>query len=74
MKWDVKLKDKIEYFDPSLSYEITKYIPINQNESLDFDPKPFTEAGQIKIKTGKYEQKQIHFLENIILQIWCIKK
>lgn len=56
MKWDVRLKDKIEYFDPKLSYEITKYIPINEKESLDFDPKPFTEVGQVKIKTGKYCQ------------------
>lgn len=38
IKWDVKIGDHIEYFDPYLSYEITGYRPINDTEGLDFDP------------------------------------
>ena len=30
--WDIKKEDKIDYFDPELSYEITGYRPINQTK------------------------------------------
>lgn len=43
-KWDVTLKDPIEYFDPTLSYELTGYRPITKTEGLDFNPKDFTQA------------------------------
>ena len=42
--WDVKADEKIEYFDPELSYELTGYRPITMTEGLDFDPEPFREA------------------------------
>jgi glutamyl-tRNA reductase len=28
--WDVKKEDKVEYFDPNLSYELTGYRPISK--------------------------------------------
>jgi hypothetical protein len=38
-------KDEIvEYFDPTLSYEITGYRPITETEGLDFNPELFTKA------------------------------
>lgn len=52
--WDVKIGDPIEYFDPTLSYELTGYRPINETEGLDFDPKPFTVAADTYRETGKY--------------------
>lgn len=54
INWDVKLGKKIEYFDPILSYEITKYRPINMTQGLDFDMEPFIEVGRTKEKTGRY--------------------
>ena len=54
MKWDIKKDEKIEYFDPELSYEITHYRPINETSGLDFDLKPFVLVGDVKKKTGKY--------------------
>ena len=42
--WDVKKEDKIEYFDPELSYELTGYRPITKTKGLDFDPNWFTET------------------------------
>lgn len=35
-----------DFFDPALSYEITKYRPITQTQGLEFDPEPFTEIGR----------------------------
>ena len=52
--WDVKIGDPIEYFDPTLSYELTGYRPITETEGLDFDPKPFTVAADTYRQTGKY--------------------
>ena len=54
--WDVKISDgRIEYFDPTLSYEATGYRPIDDINGLDFDPRWFTkEAADIKERTGKY--------------------
>ena len=54
MKWDVKKEDKIEFFDPTLSYEITGYIPINDKSGLDFDPDWFRKSAMNKLKTGSY--------------------
>jgi hypothetical protein len=53
-KWDVKIGDKVDYFDPELSYEHTGYIPINMSQGLDFDSAPFTEVGRKKDDTGRY--------------------
>lgn len=52
--WDVPLGEKIEYFDPTLSYELTGYRPITMTEGLDFDPKKFTEAADSYRKNGRY--------------------
>ena len=54
MEWDVKIGDEITYFDPRLSYEITKYRPINDVSGLDFDPDWFREDAITKVTTGKY--------------------
>ena len=54
MEWDVKIGDPIEYFDPNLSYEITKYRPINKTQGLDFNPDWFREDALAKMSTGKY--------------------
>ena len=52
--WDFGQKDEFEFFDPRCSYFLTKYRPITETQGLDFDPAPFVEVGQIKIKTGRY--------------------
>ena len=52
--WDVKKEDKIEVFDPNLSYEITGYRPISKTQGLDFDPEWFVETRKQFEKTGKY--------------------
>lgn len=52
--WDVKRGDKIEVFDPTLSYEITGYRPIDETHGLDFNPDWFTETREVYKKTGKY--------------------
>lgn len=52
--WDVKKGDRIEYFDPTLSYEITGYRPIDDKNGLDFNPDWFTETRDIYKKTGHY--------------------
>ena len=54
INWDVKLGDPIEYFDPSLSYELTHYRPINATEGLDFNPDWFREDAISKLKNHKY--------------------
>ena len=54
IKWDVPIDQFIEYFDPVLSYELTKYRPIDEERGLDFDPAWFTEARDTKLATGKY--------------------
>lgn len=53
-EWDVKIGDQIEYFDSSLSYELTGYKPITETKSLDFDPSWFTEARDTFNRTGHY--------------------
>lgn len=44
LEWDVRIGDPIEFFDPTLSYELTGYRPITKDRGLDFDPKLFTVA------------------------------
>ena len=53
-RWDVPLDTPIEYFDPSLSYELTGYRPINKTQGLDFKPEWFTVARDTKKQTGHY--------------------
>lgn len=53
-EWDVKIGDKIEYFDPTLSYELTGYRPITKDRGLDFDPKDFTKAAEHYRQFGRY--------------------
>ena len=58
IKWDFGPNDKIEYFDSTKSYYITKYRPINDTEGLDFDPDWFREDAIHKLKTGNYSGLQ----------------
>ena len=55
-EWDVKIGDPINFFDSTLSYEITGYKPIDGKHGLDFNPKWFTEAADTKKRTGHYCQ------------------
>lgn len=52
--WDITKDIKIECFDPTLSYELTGYRPIDETHGLDFDPSWFTEVRETFLKTGKY--------------------
>lgn len=52
--WDVRNEDKIEYFDPELSYELTGYRPITKTKGLDFNPEWFTETREYYKQHGKY--------------------
>lgn len=54
IKWDVTKDQKIDFFDPNLSYELTGYRPITQTEGLDFKPEWFTEARDTYKRTGHY--------------------
>ena len=54
--WDVKIGDKIEFFDPLLSYEVSHYRPITMTQGLDFDPKWFTKAADGYNTHGSYTQ------------------
>lgn len=54
--WDYKLGDSIDFFDTTLSYELTGYRPINDKEGLDFDPSWFTEARETFLRTNHYCQ------------------
>lgn len=51
-EWDVKLDDKIHFFNPNLSYELSKYRPISMTQGLDFDPAPFQEVYRHKLEFG----------------------
>lgn len=52
--WDVPINQEIEYFDPTLSYELTKYRPVDETRGLDFNPEWFQQAKRVKLETGKY--------------------
>lgn len=54
IKWDVTKDQKIDFFDPNLSYELTGYRPITQTKGLDFKPEWFTEARDTYKRTGHY--------------------
>ena len=54
IKWDVTKDQKIDFFDPNLSYELTGYRPITQTKGLDFKPEWFTEARDAYKRTGHY--------------------
>lgn len=53
-EWDIPLGETIEYFDPTLSYELSGYKPIDETRGLDFDIEWFIQARRIKESTGKY--------------------
>lgn len=55
-EWDVPISQNIEYFDSTLSYELTGYKPINATKGLDFNPDWFTEARDTYNRTGHYTQ------------------
>lgn len=55
-KWDVPIGTPIEFFDANLSYELTGYRPINKYQSLDFNPKWFTEVRDTFNRTGHYTE------------------
>ena len=52
--WDVPINQEITCFDPTLSYEITGYRPIDETHSLDFNPDWFTEVREVFKRTGRY--------------------
>lgn len=52
--WDVTKDMKIECFDPTLSYELTGYRPIDETHGLDFNPSWFTEVRETFLRTGRY--------------------
>lgn len=52
--WDIPINQEITCFDPTLSYEITGYRPIDETHSLDFNPDWFTEVREVFKRTGKY--------------------
>jgi hypothetical protein len=61
IEWDITTaeirrlhNEGLAFFDPSLSYEITKYRPITATQGLDFDSTPFTEIGRRFDSTGKF--------------------
>ena len=55
-EWDVPKGEEIKFFDPTLSYELTGYKPINRDHGLDFNPEWFTEARENYKRTGHYVQ------------------
>lgn len=52
--WDITKDMKIECFDPTLSYELTGYRPIDETHGLDFNPSWFTEVRETFLRTGRY--------------------
>lgn len=64
INWDIKLKEPIRFFDPKLTYEITKYRPVDEEEGLDFDPDWFREAAITKARTGRYSNFPIGSLSH----------
>lgn len=52
--WDVPINQEITCFDPTLSYELTGYRPIDETHSLDFNPEWFTEVREVFKRTGRY--------------------
>lgn len=54
--WDVPKDKDISFFDPSCSYELTKYKPIDKTRGKDFNPDWFTEVREDFLRTGHYTQ------------------
>ena len=54
--WDFPIGSDIEFFDSTMSYEITGYRPIDQTRGLDFDPKWFVESRETYNRTGHYTE------------------
>lgn len=52
--WDFKIGSPIEYFDPTKTYELSKYKPIDSTHGLDFKPEWFIETRETFIRTGHY--------------------
>ena len=52
--WDFPKGVDILYFDHTKSYELTGYRPINEKQSLDFDPSWFTEV------RDRYEENKVY--------------
>lgn len=55
-RWDVPIDQTINYFDPTLSYELTGYRPINDKQGLDFNPEWFIQARKTYQQTGHYSE------------------
>lgn len=55
-EWDVPITEKIKYFDPELSYELTGYRPITMEQGLDFKIAPFRERAAKYDSSGKYTE------------------
>lgn len=55
-EWDVPIGEEIKFFDRNLSYELTKYKPIDDTRGLDFDPSAFTQTRDTYIRTGHYTE------------------
>lgn len=53
-EWDVRIGERIEFFDSTLSYELTGYKPIDKTRGLDFKWEWFTEARDGFLRTGHY--------------------
>lgn len=70
-KWDVPIEQDIPFFDPSLSYELTGYRPINDTEGLDFDPNWFIETRETFNRTGHYCEAQ--FGSKTFRKFWDIQ-
>ena len=54
MTWDFKIDDPIEFFDRTLSYELTGSRPIDEHNGLDFNIEWFTEASRRYKRIRKY--------------------
>ena len=67
-RWDIPIDTPIEYFDTSLSYELTGYKPINKTSGKDFDPEWFMKARNNKKATGHY--CQYHFGTKLYREFW----
>lgn len=55
-RWDISINQSIDYFDPTLSYELTGYRPINDTQGLDFNPEWFIQARKTYQQTGHYSE------------------
>lgn len=54
MEWDYKIDDEILFFDPTKTYELTGYIPIQKDSDIPIDE--FTAVRQKFLDTGHYTE------------------